>query len=77
MLVGYVFQFFVFFIIFTILCTPKIMEWIWDKFGTTIITVVATLILRQIMVRVSRNPPCRAPVPLHKGRAACAHVRRR
>ena len=49
---GFLFQFFVFFIIFTVLCTPKIMSWIWNKFWETIVIVLATVIARQIMSRV-------------------------
>ena len=54
-LVGYLIQFFVFFIILLIVTNPHIMVWVWNTFSGTIIQLIIIIGIRAIIVQIAKR----------------------
>ena len=54
-LVGYILQFFVFFILVICVTNPFIMSWIWTHFSNAIITLVVVMAIRMVVVQIMQR----------------------
>ena len=51
-LVGFLLIFFILFVIFCALCNPKFWKFLWNTFGQTLILVVATIVIRTLLLKI-------------------------